>query len=344
LPLNIIVQNAIDFIASKNLNPADTALWISKSKLSCNYTMFPYYMKKLLDDYGKGMEQASVYVGDVVFYDFSLNTAINAYLAYLFGGYIRKIGCSIRPYEKNIGSTEKVIKKALGISYDAFLNGNPKEKVLEKIIAEFEAIEIERTDRPKVAIFGDLYARDNDLFNQGLIDIIEENGGEVITTPYSEFIKIVVDPHTERSLKERNYMDYIKIKFLRSLIPLVEDKYQRFIQPYKGKIISANSREIDDWLNKFGLNVLHRGESMENILKIHSLIKQYPDLDLFIQTNPSYCCPSLITEAMTSRIEEVTGVPVVSIEYDGTIGYKNEDVIPYLKYKKKRSLLEESSP
>ena len=344
LPLNIIVQNAIDFIASKNLNPADTALWISKSKLSCNYIMFPYYMKKLLDDYGKGMEQASVYVGDVVFYDFSLNTAINAYLAYLFGGYIRKIGCSIRPYEKNIGSTEKVIKKALGISYDAFLNGNPKEKVLEKIIAEFEAIEIERTDRPKVAIFGDLYARDNDLFNQGLIDIIEENGGEVITTPYSEFIKIVVDPHTERSLKERNYMDYIKIKFLRSLIPLVEDKYQRFIQPYKGKIISANSREIDDWLNKFGLNVLHRGESMENILKIHSLIKQYPDLDLFIQTNPSYCCPSLITEAMTSRIEEVTGVPVVSIEYDGTIGYKNEDVIPYLKYKKKRSLLEESSP
>jgi len=76
---------------------------------------------------------------------------------------------------------------------------------------------------------------------------------------------------------------------------------------------------------------------MENILKIHRLVKQYPDLDLFIQTNPSCCCASLVTEAMTSRIEEITGVPVVTIEYDGTAGIKNEDIIPYLKYRKKKT-------
>jgi predicted nucleotide-binding protein (sugar kinase/HSP70/actin superfamily) len=142
LPLNITVQNAIDFIQSKRLNPAETALWITKSKLSCNLTIFPYYMKKLLNDYGQGMEQTSVYIGDVSFYDFSLNTSINAYLAYMFGGYIRKIACSIRPYEKHIGNTEKVVSKALKISYDAFLNGEPKLPVLEKIINEFEAIQI----------------------------------------------------------------------------------------------------------------------------------------------------------------------------------------------------------
>jgi len=61
------------------------------------------------------------------------------------------------------------------------------------------------------------------------------------------------------------------------------------------------------------------------------------DLDLLIQTNPSYCCPSLVTEAMTSKIEELTGLPVVTIEYDGTAGMKNENVIPYLKYRKKKN-------
>ena len=60
-------------------------------------------------------------------------------------------------------------------------------------------------------------------------------------------------------------------------------------------------------------------------------------MSLFIQTNPSYCCPSLVTEAMASKIEEVTGIPVVTIEYDGTAGIKNEDVIPYLKYRRERS-------
>jgi predicted CoA-substrate-specific enzyme activase len=343
LPLNITVQNAIDYMLSKQLNPADTALWITKSKLSCNLTMFPYYMKKLLNDYGEGMEHTSVYIGDVSFYDFSLNTSINAYLAYMFGGYIRKIACSIRPYEKQIGATDKVVNRALKMSYDAFLNGEPKVPVLEKIIHEFEAIHTDRTDRPKVAIFGDLYVRDNDLFNQDLVKYVEENGGEVITTPYSEYIKIIVDPHTERSIKERNYFDYVKVKFLSSLIPLVEEKFNKYLKPYKGESTAKSSEQVDEWLDKFGLNVLHRGESIENILKIYSLIHKYPDLDLFIQTNPSYCCPSLITEAMTSRIEEITGIPVVSIEYDGTMGFKNEDVIPYLKYKKKRYAPQEAS-
>jgi predicted nucleotide-binding protein (sugar kinase/HSP70/actin superfamily) len=261
----------------------------------------------------------------------------------MFGGYIRKIACSIRPYEKQIGATDKVVNRALKMSYDTFLNGEPKVPVLEKIIHEFEAIHTDRTVRPKVAIFGDLYVRDNDLFNQDLVKYVEENGGEVITTPYSEYIKIIVDPHTERSIKERNYFDYVKVKFLSSLIPLVEEKFNKYLKPYKGESTAKSSEQVDEWLDKFGLNVLHRGESIENILKIYSLIHKYPDLDLFIQTNPSYCCPSLITEAMTSRIEEITGIPVVSIEYDGTMGFKNEDVIPYLKYKKKRYAPQEAS-
>jgi predicted CoA-substrate-specific enzyme activase len=337
LPLNIVVQNAIDYIEANGLSPYDTALWIMKTRLSCNLSMFPWYMKKILDDYGKGMEQVSVYIGDVIFYDFSLQTAINAYLAYMFGGYIRKIGCSIRPYEKKKGDTDAMISKALAELYNAFLNGQSKEEVIKEIVSDFETINVSRKQRPKVAIFGDLYVRDNDLMNQDLIKTVEENGGEVITTPYSEYMKIIADPTTERNLKERRYRDYVKIKFLKSLIPLVEDKYKKYFLKLTGDIRVASSDETDEWLNKFGLSILHKGESFENILKIHSLITQHPDLDLFIQTNPSYCCPSLVTEAMKSRIEEVTGVPVVTIEYDGTAGLKNEDIVPYLKYRKKKT-------
>jgi predicted nucleotide-binding protein (sugar kinase/HSP70/actin superfamily) len=337
LPLNMIVQDAIDCIEENRLNPSDTVLWIIKSKLSCNLSMFPYYMKKLLNDYGKGLEKTSVFMGDVMFNDFSLPTAINAYLAYMFGGYIRKIGCHIRPYERNRGSTDRVIREAITMLRQAFRQGLPKEEVLEKIILAFTSIDTDRKERPKVAIFGDLYVRDNDMMNQHLIHTIEENGGEVITTPFSEYIKIIVDPHTERSLKEGRYQDYAKIWFLKSLIPLVEDKYKKYFQPFSGKPVADPSCETDNWLNQFGLNILQRGESFENILKIHRLIQENPDLDLFIQTNPSYCCPSLVTEAMASRIEELTGVTVVTIEYDGTAGIKNEDIIPYLKYRKKKN-------
>jgi predicted CoA-substrate-specific enzyme activase len=339
IPLNIIVQNAIDYIQTNLLDPAQTALWIMKSSLSCNLSMFPYFMKKLLENYGNGMERVSVYQGDVVFYDFSLVTAINAYLAYMFGGYIRRISCRIRPYEKIAGATDKMAQEALNSLYYAFRYGEPKEEELEDIIKKFGSIEREETDRPKVAIFGDLYVRDNDLMNQDLIRTIEANGGEVITTPFSEYMKIVVDPHTERSLKENRYKDFVKIKFLKSLIPLVEDKYRKYFDGFMGEDIITSSRETDEWLSQFGLNILHRGESIENILKIQRLVKQHPDLSLFIQTNPSYCCPSLVTEAMKTRIEEITGVPVVTIEYDGTAGFKNDNIIPYLKYPRKKGVV-----
>ena len=336
LPLNIIVQNAIDYIETNGLIPSDTALWIMKSDLSCNLSMFPWFMKKLLDNYGKGMEQVSVYLGDMIFYDFSLPTAINAYLAYMFGGYIRKIGCRIRPYEKQDGITEIMIHRALGSLVKAFRNGDPKDLVLDIIIRDFESIETERKEKPKVAIFGDIYVRDNDLMNQELVKTVEANGGEVITTPYSEFLKIVVNTATDRFFKTGHYAEYVKLKFLKSLVPLVEDKYKKYFYRYNREAAIQTSGETDIWLNRFGLNILQRGESLENILKIQALIKNHPDLDLFIQTNPSYCCPSLVTEAMTSKIVEITGVPVVTIEYDGTSGTKNEDIIPYLKYRKKK--------
>lgn len=72
---------------------------------------------------------------------------------------------------------------------------------------------------------------------------------------------------------------------------------------------------------------------------IEGHIKKYhPDVALFVQASPAFCCPSLVTEAMTRKIEAVTGVPVVSITYDGTGGVRNDAVIPYLKYPHRRTL------
>jgi hypothetical protein len=168
---------------------------------------------------------------------------------------------------------------------------------------------------------------------------VEDNGGEVISTSYSEYLRIILDPFMDRLYKEGRYLEYVKHAFLKSIAPLVENKFNKYFYRILGTPETIPNTEINEWLDKFGLNLLHRGEALENILKIQSLVRNYPDLDLFIQTNPSYCCPSLVTEAMTARIEEVTGIPVVTIEYDGTTSNKNEDVIPYLKFRKKKKLV-----
>jgi len=51
---------------------------------------------------------------------------------------------------------------------------------------------------------------------------------------------------------------------------------------------------------------------------------------LFVQVNPAFCCPSLVTEAMAREIQEKTGGPVVTVTYDGTGTPVNDVVVPYL--------------
>ena len=82
---------------------------------------------------------------------------------------------------------------------------------------------------------------------------------------------------------------------------------------------------------------------MDSILKIHYLTKHYPDISLFVQTNPAFCCPSLVTEAMAREIEKNTEVPVVSVTYDGTSSNKNDVIIPYLKFPRRRSITREEN-
>jgi hypothetical protein len=66
-------------------------------------------------------------------------------------------------------------------------------------------------------------------------------------------------------------------------------------------------------------------------------------LALLVQASPAFCCPALVTEAMAHRIEQVTGVPVVSITYDGIGGSKNEVIVPCLKYPRVRPAVEKAN-
>ena len=52
----------------------------------------------------------------------------------------------------------------------------------------------------------------------------------------------------ERFCGEGNYPEYVKTKFLKSLIPLVEDKYKEYFHNYNSEVINITSRETDEWL------------------------------------------------------------------------------------------------
>jgi len=332
IPLSILAQEFIDYVEAYNLDPARCVMWMGKAEIACNLKMIPHYIKGVLNAYGNGMEKAEVYHADFSMMDISLRATLNGYLAFMFGGMLRRISCKIRPYEIEKGTTDRVVDESIRILSNAFEGGHSKERAIIEVVEKFQNIAVRKQRRAKVAIFGDLYVRDNDLSNQGLVNFIEENGGEVITTPYSDYMKMIADPYFRKWMREGKYLyTIISMTVLKTLLRLEKRYYRHFkrILNEPEHVYTDNAEKI---LARFHMIPEHTGESMDNILKTHYIKKYYPDVALFIQTSPAFCCPSLVTEAMSKEIQRYTGVPVVSVTYDGTCSNKNQIILPYLKY------------
>jgi predicted CoA-substrate-specific enzyme activase len=342
MPLTIIAQEYVDFIKTHDLDPTRTVLWLSAAKIACNIGLFVRHIQHLLQAQGKGMEKAGLYIGHLSLADISMKLPLNTYLAYMFGGLLKKMACLIRPYEKIAGTTDRVLEQSLLLLESVFASSQSKEAALDQVVHWFDSIERAPTDpsrpRPKVAIFGDLYVRDNEMINQGLIHFIEAQGGEVVTTPYSSYLKMIVQPYLRKWFVEGRYLEALSSKAFIATVSRLEKTYYKYFQRVLQEpepIYDASAQEI---LSAYGVRIENNGESMENLLKIHYLKKLHPDIALFIQTNPAFCCPSLVTEAMASTIEKITQTPIVSITYDGIGGNKNDVLIPYLKFPRKAAV------
>ena len=336
LPLNAVAAGFVHTVDRLGISPSDAVLWLNESEIACNIKMYPYHIQKILSREGRGFDQADIYMGELSLFDISFNASKQTYFAYMFGGLLRSLGCKLRPYETDKGETDRILEEAKEIMGTAFLTGGSKEKALQEIMSRFRKIKvIQQAQKPKVAIFGDLYVRDNAAMNQGLIRFIEENGGEVITTPYYQYVQIIARSYFKKWFKEGKYLSLISNSALLAALKAMEKKYYPLFKPFFKETDLKVSGANEDILKDYGLLPEHTGESMDNLLKIHHLVSAHPDLTLLVQANPAFCCPGLVTEAMADQIEKKVGVPIVSITYDVSGGNKNRVVVPFLKYLKK---------
>ena len=332
LPINVVAQDYIDYIERHEMDPSNCILWMMESKATCNIRQYPYYIKRILENYGKGLEKAAVYSGEMTHREMSLSITYYGYFAYMIGGLFRKVACRIRPYELHHGQTNEVNEEVHAILVDALSGGRSIDTAIREGVRMFEEIEYDKNERkPMVAIFGDLYVRDNDVMNQELVRSIEEAGGEVLATPYNDYAKLTVENIFRRANQRGELVTTGMNRIIMNLLKFMDERYYKAFAGILGPSPVIRPRELEKGLADFNIDPFHSGESYDNLLKIFYIVENYPNVSLFVQTNPSFCCPALVTEAMTQKIKEVTGVPIVTITYDGTSDRMNEVIVPYIQ-------------
>jgi hypothetical protein len=113
--------------------------------------------------------------------------------------------------------------------------------------------------------------RDNELINQDLIHFIESQGGEVVTTPYSAYVKMIAQPYLRKWFVEGLYLQALSSKALITTISRLEKTYYKYFQRILKEPEPVYDESPDKILSDYGIRIENTGESMENILKIFYL-------------------------------------------------------------------------
>ena len=126
-------------------------------------------LKQTLTKMGRGLEQVDVRVSPYLPTDLPLELLVDLYRAWMLSGLLQKMTHRVRPREKTPGATDRLIQKAEESLFTAFRKGTSKEEVFQEIVKDLEAVEVTDVRLPQVGIVGDIFVRDNEIFNQNLV-------------------------------------------------------------------------------------------------------------------------------------------------------------------------------
>ena len=344
LPVSANAQAAIETIKKYDLDPARTSIFLNAiSKMACNFPQYPLMTKKLLEQQGGGFEKVRIFATQFEMRECSYEVIYDVYCSYLLGGLMRRLACKIRPYELVPGQTDQLIDESLQKLHLTIAKGKSKEIVFRELITNLGKIPVNESygTRPKISIIGDLYVRDNDVFNQQLIHDLEKYGAEVVTTPYTYILRMLTNKHTKMLKDNGRYFTMVRDKLFLDVLEKFEYRFFQIANEILQEEFPKFDESVYDSLKKYNLSFKHGGETSQNIIKIFSLLNHYPDLALLIHVNPIFCCPGLVSESIFEKVEKDIGIPIVSIIYDGTTANRNEVLAPYLHFiTKQRASLE----
>jgi predicted nucleotide-binding protein (sugar kinase/HSP70/actin superfamily) len=325
-------------IEKYKLKPESTSLFINAiTNMACNFPQYPVMAKQMFRQHSQEYDKVRIFATEFDMRSMPYEVIYDVYIAYLLGGFLRKMACKIRPYEIVPGQTDKVIEKGHQALIESMVNVANREQVFRDVVDELKSIPVHDTygSRPKVAIIGDMYVRDNSSFNQNLIRDLEQFGAEVLTTPLSYMIRMIGEMHNYGLKSEGRYFNLMRNKILLEVLENVERRYFQIANNILDEEFPVYDHSILDKLKKYKLTLKHGGETAQNIIKIYNMIRHENQLALIIHVNPIFCCAGLVSESFFQTVEKDIGIPIVSIVYDGTKTRRNDALEPYLHFIRK---------
>jgi predicted nucleotide-binding protein (sugar kinase/HSP70/actin superfamily) len=198
----------------------------------------------------------------------------------------------------------------------------------EKSIALFKKIATKRKKRPQVLMIGDLYVKNNEAFNQNIIQRVEEMGGEVVSSSVMEYVHYGME--IKRYGAEQHFKQMATYYVFKKILTNLEQTYLDPIKPLLSPIQECSWDEMFASLLSMGIDIGLHGETAITVSRAACLARS-KQIDAVIHINPSFCCSGNVSISLLEKIREDFNLPILNIFYDGT-DQPNAQLVPFMHY------------
>lgn len=327
LAIPAIIGGVIRAIEKQQIDPDKALLFLPTSYISCNFPQFPVKISLALEKAGMPIKVINtssfnlfkrlLFKMDLVLWD-----------ALIVADCLRRLGCALRPYEVNKGETDKKTEEAVSIMEKTIADKKSQGPAWQKVVDLFSSIPVQRKDRPRILITGDVYVKNNDAFNQNIVRKIEELGGEAFLSTSIEYFHYGLE--LDRYKNESNLTQMAGYYIFNKILENSEQFYYGPIAHLLPKIQEPSWETMFASLNELGIQVKIQGETAITVSRAICLAR-VGAIQGVVHINPSFCCAGNVSISLLEKIREECNVPVIHIFYDGT-DQPNSNLVPFMHY------------
>ena len=323
MPLVSTVGAAVETMRGNSLDPARTFFFMPTSPFACNMPQFPVFADMAF--HAAGIEGLKIGRLNFMALGDTLPPIVSVKIVetYIVACILYKIVSRIRPYETTRGDTERAFGQAKQIISAAITSGTDLRSVLPQAVDLFRAIQRDESAgrKPRIALLGDLYVKYNAVMNEGLQELVEKLGGELIISSMTEYPAHLLDIGSRRYGEDPRSQRILKS---------MEQRYEKLAEDLIGDQAEPDFAECVGLMETNGFSHYLAGETAINVGKALWYCSER-SVEAIVHVNPMFCCPGVVTASLFRKIQADFGIPIIDIFFDGT-GSPNRVLIPHLHY------------
>ena len=325
-PALLVIGQFINAIQSGKYDPDRVALILFQTGGGCRASNYISLLRKALIKAGYGHVPVISFslAGIEKHPGWKLTVPILHRMMYgvLYGDLIMSLVNQCKPYEVRAGESQALadrwtVRLADEMAHERVLSYRNVKKNYRKILRDFNAIEVVRTQKPRVGIVGEIFVKYSPLGNNNLEEFLVREGAEVVVPGLTDFCLYTV----------YNNMEDAKLYGVRKMTAAVYSLAYRFLNKKVRDLIDIIREESDftpptPFPHTASLvdGCIHHGTKMGEgwLLTAEMLELADSGVNNIVCTQPFGCLPNHICgKGMMKPIKErIPDVNIVAIDYD----------------------------